>query len=162
MQVFAVEDPWYERPEGAPSLQKLGWLYLDSPFSSSMFADTLLFFQHTFFADELARVGSVNGSREAAWRAYATEENMRQEGAAWYEPWLPEFESPPTAARPRAPPWVLGVALGVSLTVALLGLLCVCAVLRQWQARRHKALLQEATPKMITAHEPRLSDVSDL
>ena len=47
-EVYAVADPWTKRPAGKPSLEHVGSLVLDSPFTPSMYGDTQLFFRHLF------------------------------------------------------------------------------------------------------------------
>ena len=67
--VYAVAGPWSERPAGKPSLEHIGSLVLDSPFTTAMYGDAQLFFRRLFWDTELehrkrtgetvAKVGSV-------------------------------------------------------------------------------------------------------
>merc|ERR1719329_2081266 len=51
-EIHAVRDPAVDGPD-AGTLQHIGSLVMDSPFTSSTFGDTELFFRHTFFQEEL-------------------------------------------------------------------------------------------------------------
>ena len=87
--IYAVSEPWLTRPAGAPNVTKLGELRLDSGFVDSTFGDTLLFFRHTFFAEELERVAAVSEQRHAQWLNYTSNtEWMKTEGAMLYAPYL--------------------------------------------------------------------------
>ena len=89
--IYAVAEPWLTRPAGAPSVAKLGELTLDSAFVGSTFGDTLLFFRHLFFAEELERLPikmRPGGSTKARWLRYTNNtEFMKTEGAMLYEPY---------------------------------------------------------------------------
>ena len=87
--IYAVAEPWLTRPAGAPNVTKLGELRLDSGFVGSTFGDTLLFFRHTFFAEELDRVAAASEPRHAQWLRYTNNtEWMKTEGAMLYAPYL--------------------------------------------------------------------------
>jgi len=89
-KVFAVHDPWTSRPEGKPDLKEIGSLVLDTPFTTSMYGDTQLFFRHAWFAEDLSNIGGADPSRKAVWEAYAANKsNSEVEGAAWYQQFLP-------------------------------------------------------------------------
>ena len=90
--VYAVAGPWSERPAGKPSLEHIGSLVLDSPFTTSMYGDAQLFFRRLFWDTELEhRKRTGDTKRWQRWAAYAnSSENYKQEGAAWYQPFLPQ------------------------------------------------------------------------
>ena len=80
----------YDRPLGAPNVTKIGEMTLDSPFVSSTFGDTRLFFRHTFFASELEELKHAGQEdRMAEWLRYTNNtEFMKSEGAMLYERYL--------------------------------------------------------------------------
>merc|ERR1712048_471012 len=90
-EVHAVRDPVPDGPT-ADSVEHIGSLILDSPFVTSTFGDTQLFFRHTFFQEELdtlTSTGSAGASRAALWSSYInTEEIYKVEGASLYWPFL--------------------------------------------------------------------------
>lgn len=87
-EIYAVKDPWSDRSKN-PDLKYLGNMILDSAMVSSMFGDTELFFRHTFFDDELSLVKQQDIYRHSVWDEYAHDKDMnKQEGAAWYMPYL--------------------------------------------------------------------------
>jgi len=85
-EVHAVHDP---ATSGAPTVKHIGSLVLDSPFTTSVFGDTELFFRHTFFGAELDALKAVDEDRAAAWSTYVNDDvNYKQEGANLYWPYL--------------------------------------------------------------------------
>merc|ERR1712166_53873 len=87
--VYAIADPWMERPIGKPDVQKIGELVLDTAFIGSTYGDQQLFFEHTFWAKEQALIG-YDPYRQSKWIKYTSnKEWMRTEGAMLYEPYLP-------------------------------------------------------------------------
>jgi hypothetical protein len=88
--IYAVAEPWASRPLGAPNVTKIGEMTLDSPFVSSTFGDTRLFFRHTFFASELEELKHAGQEdRMAEWLRYTNNtEFMKSEGAMLYERYL--------------------------------------------------------------------------
>ena len=88
--VYAVHDPWISRPAGQPDLRLVGKLVLDSPFVTSAFGDTRLFFKHTFQTEEQDLLRSTTGgaARVAAWEKYNAA-HYKEEGTAWYAQHLP-------------------------------------------------------------------------
>ena len=96
-KVYAVHDPWYSRPKGAPDIRYLGELVLDTTFLDSFFGDTALAFQHVFQKDEMDNLGIDESDRAAQWRKYVDPQNPgkfnKVEGAAWYQPFLPAWNS---------------------------------------------------------------------
>jgi len=87
--VYAIHDPWIERPEGKPDVKKIGELVLDTAFIGSQYGDQQLFFQHTFWAKEQAMI-SDDPDRQSKWIKYTgNKEWMKTEGAMLYEPHLP-------------------------------------------------------------------------
>jgi hypothetical protein len=88
--IYAVAEPWTSRPAGAPNVTKIGELSLDSPFVSSTFGDTRLFFKHIFFGSELAEVALAGQEeRMVEWLRYTNNTDfMKTEGAMLYEPFL--------------------------------------------------------------------------
>jgi len=92
--VYAVHDPMID--VNAPkedAVKRLGSIVLDSDFTSSKWGDTELFFRHTFFAVEEARLKLVNASRAKLWTDYLDDpENYKLEGANLYWPLLPKTD----------------------------------------------------------------------
>lgn len=87
-EVHAVRDPSPNGPS-ASTLQHIGSLVLDSPFTTSTFGDTELFFRHTFFQEELDVLSAVDADRALAWSNYVgSEDNYKKEGASLYWPYL--------------------------------------------------------------------------
>ena len=81
--------------QGKPDLQLVGKLVLDSPFVTSTYGDTQLFFRHTFDAEERAVLGRTSGgaARAAQWSKYNAA-HLKDEGTAWYAQHLkPEKQS---------------------------------------------------------------------
>jgi len=93
--IYAVHDPWMSRPSGSPEPVRIGTMKLDSQFTTSYYADTKLFFRHTFFHKELDKLEEVDSGRAAKWKRYSSNfENYKADGAYWYEPFLPKtFET---------------------------------------------------------------------
>eukprot|EP01052_Picozoa_sp_SAG31_P027188 SAG31_NODE_2523_length_5562_cov_4.427238_4_plen_370_part_00 len=88
--IYAIDKPWATRPNGAPDVNKIGTLTLDTPFVGSTFGDTRLFFRHSFFGTELETL-IQNGQQDRAveWLRYTNNtEFMKTEGAMLYEPFL--------------------------------------------------------------------------
>ena len=87
--IYAVAEPWLEQPKGTPNVTKIGELTLDSPFVSSTYGDTRLFFAHTFFAAELKELGKLDEARMERWVRYTNSTDfMKTEGAMLYQPFL--------------------------------------------------------------------------
>jgi hypothetical protein len=94
-EVYAVKDPWMDRPAGKPDIEHIGSLVLDSAFTTSLYGDTQLFFRHVFWETELALMQQVDVKRWNLWDAYAKDaEWYKEEGAAWYQPFLPYSPHP--------------------------------------------------------------------
>lgn len=88
--VYAIHDPWVERPHGKPDVKKIGELVLDTAFISSTYGDQQLFFEHTFWAKEQALL-SADPYRQSKWIKYTgNKEWMKSEGAMLYDPWRPD------------------------------------------------------------------------
>jgi hypothetical protein len=91
--VHVAHDPATNGPD-ATTLKHIGSLVLDSPFTTSMFGDTELFFRHTFFQEELDTLSAVDADRAAAWSTYvSSEDNYKREGASLYWPYLPTVQA---------------------------------------------------------------------
>jgi len=90
-EVYAVHDPWYSRPYGQPDIQHIGSMILDDGFYSSMFGDSELFFRHRFMESEFELLRMSNATRMVGWQDYCSPSSpfVKEEGAAWYEPYLP-------------------------------------------------------------------------
>jgi hypothetical protein len=89
-EVHAVREPPPEKGPSASSLQHIGSLVLDSPFSTSTFGDTELFFRHTFFQEELEILKALDADRALGWARYLiAEDGGKKEGASLYWPFLP-------------------------------------------------------------------------
>jgi len=87
-EVHAVHDPTPGGPD-ASSVTHIGSLVLDSPFTTSTFGDTELFYRHTFFQAELDALNAVDADRADSWSSYvSSEENYKTEGASLYWPFL--------------------------------------------------------------------------
>lgn len=95
-EIHAVRDPAVDGPD-AGTLQHIGSLVMDTPFTSSTFGDTELFFRHTFFQEELDVLNAVDTNRAAAWSTYVqNSENYKHEGASLYWPYLPAAQATST------------------------------------------------------------------
>ena len=85
--IHAIDTPWSERPNGKPSMNKIGEVVLESNFVKSTFGDTRLFFRHTFFNEEIASV--ADPKEREIWQKYVDNvEFGKTEGAMLYEPFL--------------------------------------------------------------------------
>lgn len=87
--IYAVDNPGssYANP---PKPVKIGSMKMDTRFTTSMFADTQLFFRHTFFAEELNLMKKIDPARAAKWSAYMNDRNnYKNEGANIYWSQLP-------------------------------------------------------------------------
>lgn len=93
--VYAVADP-SPQPSVADPIQHIGSLVLDSEFTSSLYADTELFFQHRFFSQEESVLTKINPARAKAWKEYVdNKDNYKVEGANLYWPFLPKKDAEP-------------------------------------------------------------------
>lgn len=100
--IYASRDPCEHACLG--SLEMIGSLVLDTPFTSSKYADTELFFRHVFFQEEIKL---VEPARAAKWSAYANNSlTLQTEGAHLYWPLLPG--GPKEMADLAAKPQMLG------------------------------------------------------
>jgi len=100
--IYASRDPCLHACGG--SLEMIGSLVLDTPFTPSRYADTELFFRHVFFQDEINEIKMVEPARAAKWSAYANTTDINQiEGAHLYWPLLPggPQEMAELAAKPQ-------------------------------------------------------------
>lgn len=100
-EIYASHDP-LKGPTS--SLEMIGSLVLDTPFTPSRYADTELFFRHTFWNDEMKQIELVDPARAAKWSAYAKQKNINEiEGAHLYWPLLPggKEEMAKLAAKPQ-------------------------------------------------------------
>lgn len=90
-EVYAVHDPWYSRPSGRPDIQHIGSMILDDGFYTSQFGDSELFFRHRFMETEFELLRKVNATRMVGWQDYCDPSSpfVKEEGAAWYERYLP-------------------------------------------------------------------------
>jgi len=97
--IYASRDPCEHACLG--SLEMIGSLVLDTPFTASRYGDTELFFRHVFFQEEIKL---VEPARAAKWSAYANNPNNTEiEGAHLYWPLLPggPKEMAELAAKPQ-------------------------------------------------------------
>ena len=91
--IFAVAEPLTNRSRDAvslivgPNITRIGELVLDSPFVSSTFGDSRLFFRHTFFDSELRELELAGQEdRMVEWLRYTNNsEFMKSEGAMLYQ-----------------------------------------------------------------------------
>jgi len=89
--VYAIHDPWMDRPAGKPDVRKIGELILDTAFIGSKYGDQRLFFEHTFWAKEVALLDN-DPDRQKNWNEYTgNTEFMKTEGAMLYEQYLPKM-----------------------------------------------------------------------
>jgi len=100
--IYASRDPCLHAC--GESLEMIGSLVLDTPFTPSRYADTELFFRHVFFRDEINEIKLVEPARAAKWSEYANTPDINQiEGAHLYWPLLPggPQEMAELAAKPQ-------------------------------------------------------------
>lgn len=94
--IHVAHDPATNGPD-ASTMKHIGSLVLDSPWTTSTFGDTELFFRHTFFEEELDTLSTVDADRAAAWSTYVnSEDNYKHEGAGLYWPHLPNVQTQET------------------------------------------------------------------
>ena len=85
--IHAVDAPWSDRPNGRPSMSKIGEVVLQSNFVKSTFGDTRLFFRHKFFHEEIESV--ADPKEREIWQKYVDNvEFGKTEGAMLYAPFL--------------------------------------------------------------------------